>query len=78
MTLELNGEHGLVKTTYGTQKNIDVTQKHTIYFISTGFLNPSNLYNIAGRLFACQQIKYTFAKGKRYPVAEGVFYPYYL
>lgn len=78
MTLELNGEHGLVKTTYGTQKSIDVTQKHTIYFISTGFLNPSNLYNIAGRLFACQQIKYTFAKGKRHPVAEGVFYPYYL
>ena len=78
MTLELNGVHGLVNTVYATGQNIDVTQKHTINFISSGILNPNDLYNIAGKLFVCQQLKYTFQNGKRHPVAEGVFYPYIL
>lgn len=78
MTLELNGVHGLVNTVYATGQNIDVTQKHTIYFKSNGILNPNDLYNIAGKLFICQQLKFTFQNGKRHPVVEGVFYPYTL
>lgn len=78
MTLELNGSNGMAAKVYTGGNNADISQKHTIYFKSNGILNPNDLYNIAGRLFICQQIKYTFAKGKRHPVAEGVFYPYYL
>ena len=76
MTLELSGQNGRAVRDYGTALYADISQKHTIQFRSEEMLNPNDLYVIAGRLFICQQIKYTYANGKQHPVAEGVFYPY--
>ena len=78
MTLELNGPHGRAINDYGSALYADTTQKHTIQFKSVDVLNPNELYIIGGRRFICQQLKYTYTHGKQHPVAEGIFYPYYM
>ncbi len=78
LTLELNGEKGMGNTEFNGKKNTDFKNKYTIKFISREIKDPSSLFIIAGHLFICQQLKYTFQDGKMHPVAEGVFYPYSL
>ena len=76
LTLELNGEYGLYENHFKSELVSNLEDSYTIYFNSKEILDPTSKFLIHGRLFVCQQLKYTYANGHQDPVVEGIFYPY--
>ncbi len=76
LTLELNGEYGLYENHFKSELVSNLEDSYTIYFNSKEILDPTSKFLIHGRLFVCQQLKYTYANGHQDPIVEGIFYPY--
>ncbi len=75
-TLALDGTYGRYQKDYSRNKMADLTNPYTIRFRSSVMLDPTTPFLIHGRLFVCQQLKYTYADGRQNPIVEGTFYPY--
>lgn len=76
MTLELNGQQGLYNTHFRPEQAIDIQEACTIKFRARGGYDLKLPFLIRGRLFVCQQLKYTYADSHQHPIVEGTFYPY--
>lgn len=76
MTMELSGEHGRATSDYEQSDFVDTEQQHTIRFRAPSILDPARQFLIHGRLFVCQQLKYTYQDSHQHPIVEGVFFPY--
>ena len=76
MTLELNGEHGLYNTHFRPLRAVNIEEGSKIRFRGRFGYDIVSPFLILGRLFICQQLKYTYADGHQHPIVEGTFYPY--
>ncbi len=74
--LSLTDDDGLYDRTREVNNIIDTTQLFTIRFKCRAILNPMRQFLIHGRLFVCEQLKYTYGNGRQDPIVEGLFYPY--
>lgn len=76
MTLELNGQYGLYNTHFKAVRTVNIEEGSTIRFKGVFGYDIVAPFLIHGRLFVCQQLKYTFKDNHQHPIVEGVFYPY--
>ncbi len=76
MTLELGSTRGRIANDLSLSKPVDLTTPYTIRFRSSVMLDPTTPFLIHGRLFVCQQLKYTYADGRQNLIVEGIFFPY--
>lgn len=76
MTLELNGEHGLYNTHFKNVRTVNIEEASKIKFRGRQGYDIVSPFLIHGRLFLCQQLKYTYCDGHQHPIVEGTFYPY--
>lgn len=75
MNLELNGDAGRFGMDFSQSAQVNSKEARTIRFRGGAELDPTRQYLIHGRLFACQQLKYTYSNGSQHPVVEGIFFP---
>lgn len=76
LTLELNGEHGLYNTHFVKNMAINMNEANKIRFRCSTLLDTTMQFIIHGRLFVCQQLRYTYGDGRQHPIVEGTFFPY--
>lgn len=76
MTLVLRYSYGRYAQDFSAATRIDTNEKHVIRIKSAVKYNLLVPFLIHGRLFICQQLKYTYADGRQHPIVEGTFYPY--
>lgn len=75
-TLSLEGEHGRYATDFSNSTPVNTDLQYVLRFRGKALYDPTCPFLIHGRLFACQQLKYTFKDGRQHPIVEGTFYPY--
>ena len=76
MTLVLRYTYGRYMQDFNAAAKIDTNEKHVIQIKSAHRYDLLTPFLIHGRLFVCQQLKYTYADGRQHPIVEGTFYPY--
>ena len=76
LTLALDGKNGRYDIDFGHNKIVNVDDRFTIRLRARSYYDPTFKFLIHGRLFVCQQLKYTYANGHQDPIVEGIFYPY--
>lgn len=73
--LSINSEHGMYNTYWQLPQELDLTTVYVIKFRSLQRRDARHIFNIAGRKFYCQQLKYEVVGGKLSDIIEGTFYP---
>lgn len=73
--LSINSEHGMYNTHWQIPQELDLTTVYVIRFRSLQRRDARHIFNIAGRKFYCQQLKYQVVGGKLSDIIEGTFYP---
>lgn len=77
MTLNLDKPYyGRYAKDFNKNRLADFTEKYTFQLRTGRGISPTDFFLIHGRLFICQQLKYTYADGRQHPIVEGTFYPY--
>lgn len=73
--LSINSPNGMYNTYWKMSLQIDLSTVYVIRFRSLQRRDARHLFNIGGRKFYCQQLKYEAVGGRLSDVIEGTFYP---
>ena len=73
--LSINSQNGMYNTYWKMSLQIDLSTVYVIRFRSLQRRDARHLFNIGGRKFYCQQLKYEAVGGRLSDVIEGTFYP---
>lgn len=73
--LSINSEHGMYNTYWQLPQQLDLTTVYVIKFRSLQRRDARHIFNIGGRKFYCQQLKYQVVGGRLSDIIEGTFYP---
>ena len=73
--LSINSGKGMYNTYWQAPQQLDLTTVYVIRFRSLQRRDARHIFNIAGRKFYCQQLKYEVVGGKLSDIIEGTFYP---
>lgn len=73
--LSINSTTGMYVTHWQIPQELDLTTVYTIRFRSLQRRDARHIFNISGRKFYCQQLKYDVVGGRLSDIIEGTFYP---
>lgn len=73
--LSINSTNGMYNTYWKIPQQLDLNTVYVIRFRSLQRRDARHLFNIGGRKFYCQQLKYEVVGGRLSDVIEGTFYP---
>lgn len=75
LTLALDGEYGMMATTYGGNVKFDADMEYTIRFRCINRPDPRSIFIINNIKFFCKELKYSVVNCQTSEIVEGVFYP---